>query len=66
MSSSDMILPVRACAAAADAETVDAGLDPGWIPSSSSPASGPAGAPSTDGKSSAGTDEEEEARLGQA
>ena len=66
MSSSDEISPVRACPALAGAGTADAGRAPGWIPSSSSHAEGPAGAAASDDGSSAGTDEEDEAHLGQA
>jgi len=66
MSSSDEISPVRACPAVAGAGSADAGRAPGWIPSSSRPAEGPAGAAASDNGSSAGTDKEDEAHLGQA
>lgn len=50
----------------ASAGTAHAGRTPGWIPSSSSPAEGPEGVAASENGSSAGSDEEDEAHLGQA
>jgi len=66
MSSSDGISPVRACPAPAGEGTADARRAPGWIPSSSSRAEGPAEEAASVNGSSAGTDEEDGAHLGQA
>ena len=50
----------------AGAGTAHADRTPGWTPSSSSPAEGPAGVAASDNGSSAESDEEDEAHLGQA
>ena len=66
MSSSDEISPVRVFPDPAGAGTAHASRTPRWIPSSFSPAKGPAGVATSDSSSSAGSDEEVEAHLGQA